>query len=755
MAHRYWIILPVIVVFTFLVVRAGDVCFGTDAVNRRIETYNAGAELLDRGENERAAAYFSRLIQEHPLNIEIVEGLVETYSRRCMLDSVFVFLDTIVTSLTEPEREGFNHYLSSVHYRKARGFESAALAASKACAFFLERKDTLSMAVCMTAAAQSYILARYGQDAVRSVEEAWIHLRTIDGADRLVLETQAVRAEAYNVMDELAAADSLYRETLKQAREKDFKQVQAYCLTGLGRVADKRERSGEAEDFYSRALAEEKTLGSKERMAVLLNNLGQVESKLRNYDTAKTYLEESRECALSCKAGWILGYIYYGLGSIAELKDDRERALQHFQESYESHRGEGNVWGELGARLRVAFNLAMLGEYSEAIDHYEFCRERYEDMGSLYGLSWTLSGLAAANHNLGNFAAAESYYRQAYDVYEKLGNRKQTAWSLNSLGMVYDNQGRYREALIHEHEAMAIYEDLGDVNGIGTVHFSIGSVYFYLGNYTKSMEHYDKAFSIASEIGNKDLKRRVLSGMSAVYSAAGRLDLAGEFYHALLEEARASGDHVSTIWAINNLASFYIEKGRRTIAHDLLNEALSLIGTGEQDYLRARTLYLFGMSDPSAEAAIRFLEQALSLADENGLHELRWKCLTELGERYWMKGDAGRGRHFYDEAILAIESLRHGVGERELQIHMLRAAIKPYECVVPLIIRSEPGDDAVDEAFMYSERARAQVFASLLRGARFRSGRSEPDTLMEEERRLLARLSVVQRSLQEDRKSVV
>lgn len=746
MGNKHRFIFHAAAVLILLAATGSDVSCEAGAAGR-INAYNTGAELLDSGENERAAAYFLQRIDDHPPRIEIAEGLVDAYARRCMLDSVFNILVAASNSLSDSEREAYDRYLESVRHRQAREFNAAAEAALQAAEIYFNRKDTLAVVVCMRTAAQSYVSARNGRQAVRAVEEAEVYLIEFD--ERIALSLKAIRAEAFNVMDDLVAADGLHREVLDRAVENNFRQIGAYCLSGLGRIANKRDRLREAVDFYSRALMEEKALGARERIAALLNNLGQVESTLRSYDKAKAYLEESRETALSCGAGWILGYIYYGLGSIAQQKDNRDEALSYFQKSYESHHNEGNLWGELGARLRVAVNLGVLGEYSEAVEHYEFCRRRYDEMGSLYGLSWTLSGLAAAYHNLGDFSAAENNYQQAYEVYEKLGNRKQAAWSLNALGMVYDNQDRYREALIHEHRAMAIYEELGDLDGIGTVHFSMGSVYFYLGNYSKSIEHYERALSIASETGNIEIKRRVLSGLSAVYAAAGKLDLAGGYYHEYLGEARASGDHAGIIWALNNLASFYIETGEMITAHELLDEALSLISEGGQDYLRARTLYLFGMSDPSATEAIKRLEQALFLADKNGMSELRWKCLTELGERHWMKGDIERGRHYFDEAILEIESIRHRVGARELQMHMLRAAIKPYERIIQLIVMSTSADAAAAEAFVYSERARAQGFSSLLREARFRGGGTRTDAPVAKERRLMARLTVIQRKLQD------
>jgi CHAT domain-containing protein len=295
---------------------------------------------------------------------------------------------------------------------------------------------------------------------------------------------------------------------------------------------------------------------------------------------------------------------------------------------------------------------------------------------------------------------------------------------------------------------MAIYEDLGDRRGIGTVLFSIGAVYYYLGNLSNSMEHFEDAYAIAMEEEDADLLQRTASGMGSVYQAAGRPDLAEKSYSEHLENIRNSGDLSGIIWAINNIASLYIQTGKLNEARPLLQEAMSLLPDTGMDYLRARTMFLIGKTVVSNAAAISHTERALELAEANGIGELVWKYLSELGDYYLLAGDVEEAKRRQERAILAVESIRRGVGSDELRRHMMRPAIRPYDRMVSLIVDSARDEADVQEAYGYVERSKAQIFTTLLREALSRI-EIEVDQSQGAERDLVSQLSQIQSRLQD------
>ncbi|MCK5408520.1 MAG: CHAT domain-containing protein, partial [Candidatus Krumholzibacteria bacterium] len=312
----------------------------------------------------------------------------------------------------------------------------------------------------------------------------------------------------------------------------------------------------------------------------------------------------------------------------------------------------------------------------------------------------------------------------------------------------------------YEHRAMSIYEELGDKRGIGSVHFSIGSVYYYLGNFAKSMEHFEKAYAIATHEEDEGLLENVASGMGSVYFAAGRMDLAETFFLEHLEYSKISGEISAIIWSLNNIASFYVQTGEPEKARAQLDDAMSRFPDHGMDHLKSRSLFLIGKTVDSNREAIDYTRQALELAEASGLKELRWKFLTDLGVYYRAQGDIEEAKRLQEHAINDIEAIRRHVGSDELRRHMLRPAMTPFDRMVSLIVGSSPDGGAVSEAFGYTERSKAQIFASLLREALNRIGNEESVDLGER-RDLISQLSYQQARLQDgtlgddERKSIL
>ncbi len=732
---------------------AGAACAGSagasDPAGKRVDTYVAGAALLDAGENERAARFFEDALAKDGGLVELAEGLVEARSRLCAPNAAIARCAQSIQASQGAGREIFELYLNGERSRLRRDFSAAAAHYRGAFSAAGRAGDTLSAVVCGKALALCLIADQDAPGALEAAQRFDSLAPGLPRPGRLAVSVMSVRAECLNAVDSLDAAERLFRETLSLAKAGEFRQIESGCLAGLGRLDEKRQRNREAISFYGQALILERAMGNREKTATLLNNLGQVEVNAGDPESATGRFAETEEIAKSCGLKWILGYVSYGRGALAEKKGDREEALKLFLQALALHREERNVWGELGVDLRVGYLYGEQGQYALAIRHYERALRVYEEMKSLYGMSWTLAGLAVTYHKLGDFAKAEEYYRRTLDVKRRLGDERGAAWSLNSLGMIADMQGRYRDALSFEHEAMAIYREAGDRAGIAEAHFSIGSVYFYLGNYTEALKHYEEAFAVATETGNGQFLGRVASGMGSVYSAAGRLDLAGDLYRKCLEVARDSKQKTDIVWALNNLASLEIQLGNLAAARAYAGEALAILPAEGQEYLRARALYLMGMALGPVESSIGYLERALVLAEGSGIEELRWKCLSDLGELYRAKGDTAKSYSLQHRAIVSVESLRRLAGSDELRRHFFQPAILPYERIVSVILTRSGRAQDVKEAFSYTERCRAQILASLLREAMDRTGAKGNDRLLEGEREILSRLTFYQARLQD------
>jgi CHAT domain-containing protein len=718
-------------------------------IGKRIELYNAGSALLDAGENDKAARFFESAMKHNPGLVEAAEGLIEARSRLCAPGAAIAFCELALDSLSGPRHEVFKLYLSGARARLERRFKDAAVYFQNALAAAEKEKDSLSGAFSARGRARCFLAISEGASALEAAKQCVGLLRDLPASDRLFAEAVALEAECCGAADRITAADSLYREALSRAREKGYRGIESLCFAGLGRLEDKRRRDKAAEEYYARSLTLEQSMGSKERIAVLHNDLGEVEVRRGAFEPAAEHFEQGEEIARSCNLEWILGYLDYGRGTLAEAKGNEEEALKLFQQSIALHKASGDVWGEIRAHLKLGDLRSALGEYTKAIRQYEYLLKMYEDAKDRNGLSRTLEGIALAHHKLGNFKKAQEYYLRTLDVKRPLGDKKGAAWSLNALGMIADIQGRYRDALSFEREAMMLYEETGDRAGSAEARYGMGSVYYHLGNYREALLHYEAAYAIAQELDIRELLGKAVNGMSSAHSSAGRPDLAESLSERYMRFARSSKDKGEIVRALNSCASIRIKLGKLEAARSSLHEALALLPAQGQDSMRARTLYYLAQAGGSGAVSIERLERALDLAERSGMEELKWRCLTDLGELYLARGDTAKSYSLQHRAIVSIESLRRLAGSDELQRHVPEPARIPYERIVSLILTRAGRPPDVKEAFSYTERCRAQILASLLREAMDRAGTRGDNKLLERERDILSSLTFYQARLQD------
>jgi len=739
------------ILWSALALAAGASGAARDAApdGKRVDAYLAGEALLDAGENERAARFFEEALAERGGLVELADGLVEARSRLCAPNAAIARCGQSVPAAQGARREIFERYLNGERSLLQRDFAAAAADFRSAVSAALRDGDTLSAVVCGRALARCLVAGRDAQGALESAKALEALAPGLPRSGRLAAAVASVRAECLSAADSLDAAGRLYHEALASAKAGKFRQVESACLAGLGRIDDKRRRNAEAISLYGQALVLERAMGNKETAAALLADLGRIETDAGDFDAAEGRFAEAEEIANACGLEWILGYVSDGRGSLAEMKGDREGALKLFQRALALHRERKDARGELETELRLGALRGSMGQYATAAGHYERALELGEETQNSDGMDRTLAALAVTYRKLGDFAKAEECYRRTLDAKRALGDLRGAAWSLNSLGTIAGMQGRYRDALAFEREALATYRQAGDRAGAGEAQLGLGSVYFSLGDFTEALKHDEEAFAVAVETGNGEFLDTVASAMGSVYSAAGRLDLAEDFYRRRLEIARASKRKADVARALDDLASLEMQLGKPAAARAHAGEALAILPAEGEDDIRARALYLRGMAGGPAESSIGDLERAFSLAEGSGVEELKWNCLSDLGELYLAKGDTAKSYSLQHRAIVSVESLRRLAGSDELRRHFFRPAVLPYERIVSVILTRSGRDPDVKEAFSYTERCRAQVFASLVREAMNRTGAKGNDKLLAREREVLSRLTFYQARLRD------
>ncbi len=149
----------------------------------------------------------------------------------------------------------------------------------------------------------------------------------------------------------------LYSEGLEIARAISDRWYAALCLTLLTNVEGITQRMVGLEVTYARfqsAVEEWRAIGDPTFTAVGLSNFSMCAMSLGRYDAARSALEESVKLCVSVGERWELGFVYRGIGLVAQAQGEHRQAQDMFRKSLDT-------FTELGSRHEMARVLAEMG----------------------------------------------------------------------------------------------------------------------------------------------------------------------------------------------------------------------------------------------------------------------------------------------------------------------------------------------------------------------------------------------------------
>jgi CHAT domain-containing protein/tetratricopeptide (TPR) repeat protein len=719
----------------------------------RLAAWLEGMQLLDRGELAAAARLAEDRLRAAPSRLEMAEMLFLAHQAACEGERAAAICGEILGTDDGESASPLARYRAGMALVEDWRQGEALAELRRGAEICAGAGDALSRLFCLRAMCRS-ILLNQDLDLLEPVcAEIASSLGDGPAETRIRDELQITRAHGLNLRNRTDQADSLYAELQPRAEAARQDRILLEVLNARSYIMARRRQFEPALALYRRTLALARSVGDRPREALILSSLGYYTTTVSRFDEARGLLEEALRLAEQCELPDVMAQTYSGLGSLAEMMGEREEAITWLRRAADVHVAIRFAHGELGASQRLAYNLMTQGHYSEAIRYYGRCLEIMDELGNHTIQNWVLAGLALACHKLGDLDQAEQFYGRALAVNREMGDLTSAAWCLNSLAILDLDRADYRRALAFAHEARALYEELGYRQGVGENHVTTAEINFLLGDYERAREHGEEAVAIAEELKNQELLQRASGALATILEATGRFDLAEDLFRRSLAIARRLEDHEAIVWGLGELGSHLLERGRREEARAYLEEASSLLSRVGMFLHRAIVLRARAQCADSPQEARAIAREALACAVDLGRPDLEWRCLADLGEYSLACGDTAVAREHLGRAIEVVESIRRDVGVSELQRHMLRPALRPYELLTDLLLAgaesATPSADAVRAALACSERSRAQILATRLRNALAHvhggSGR-EPSA---EELDLLSSLAHLQSRLQD------
>jgi len=507
---------------------------------------------------------------------------------------------------------------------------------------------------------------------------------------------------------------------------------------------------------FEAALARVREQGDRAREAQLNHDLGIIYlRRLNDYPKAEERFAAALEIArsgqdyrMASKCNRAMGICRSQLGDFAAADERLDRALQIARQI-----GDKELLAE--AHLERANVAWFQASYSDALDEVQACltvavQIRNDSLASCVGHVYSRFGQALAAGREGEFESFKKELRAGVDLSEKIGDPVRFA-VFNVLAGLYVADVAWQSgeprppmvdmklALEHDREEAVSKGDHLRARALNT----LGLIYWTLNDYERALGHLRSALSLAQEIKRRkkvDVREDIAShhnNIGLVYRDQGQYpDAISEF-----EEARKSDEELMSAWgqaySHKNLGMTYRRMGMLNLAKVNLTQSAGLAERIGDTTSRAKALFSLAnvyVDQGELNSARQQYEDALGLSQQAGILEIQWRSRWGLGRLAQQRGDDKEARDQFEQAIRVVEGMRAAVREEEYRNGFVANKLGLYEDMVLLLL----GQGEKEEAFHYTERARARSFIDLL-GTKLSSVvRPEPITAEQVSRILLA-----------------
>ena len=184
-------------------------------------------------------------------------------------------------------------------------------------------------------------------------------------------------------------------------------------------------------------------------------------------------------------------------------------------------------------------------------------------------------------------------------------------------------------------QALAIFEELDDLAGQSRALYTLCWAHWFADNFVEAVELGRRAQKLAQEIGDRALEADILNNLGLVYKRSGNYDLAYTVYNESLTLYRALGDQLRVSKVLTNIALAYALQGEYDLALASVNESLRL--DINDPIINGYTFLALGQVYAGTKQfaeALRYLQQALQIANKRDLEQLSQTALYTMGQIY-------------------------------------------------------------------------------------------------------------------------
>jgi tetratricopeptide (TPR) repeat protein len=315
----------------------------------------------------------------------------------------------------------------------------------------------------------------------------------------------------------------------------DIKYDLAYCYLHLNEL-DK------ANDLFDECLEIAITGKDSIRMITIMNQLGTVTFKQKNYPIAIHYWKKAYD--LASKAAdvdpYLVGEIANGIGIVHSQFGEWEQAKEYFAEAVRLFKGSHNISQIADVYVELAKTYRNIGDFERAMNYSQSASALYQGLQSLRTVIDSDAHYGVVLGETGSALEGIEKLETCMVLYENTGFPDRAGYVHSALARALFQAGEYEKATVHCEEALN--SNTGDDSEKATIYRILATIDLQKEKYDSALEWIEKAASIAEKTGSAADQVKVYSVYGDIYKKQGMyreaMECLEKMNNAMLENLR-------------------------------------------------------------------------------------------------------------------------------------------------------------------------------------------------------------------------
>ena len=455
-------------------------------------------------------------------------------------------------------------------------------------------------------------------------------------------------------------------------------------------------------------------------VVALVGSIRSLEAK-GNFELALGAVKLAKELAESIHDQINVGLVLLEFGFIQQVKGKYDDAIDLYKQVMAIADASGNQWLAATAIGSTGLAFRRQGRLLEALEYELRCLPMFEALGDKEKVSYRLSDVGMTYLRLGDYELASKYLQQSLTLFEQRDDQSGIGFVTQNLGILSFLRNDNARALQYNLRAIALDKEMGNRHAMSSLLGNIGNLYQIQNDYAQAMNYYRQSLVLSREMGDQLLEGATLQNIGGVYNRRHDWDNALDSFRksqAIFERAGIKDGDADCFAAIGEI---FEQRHQFSEAREQFLKSLALNQeSGKQERI-AESLGELAENDNAQRKPAEALEsssRACAIAAQMNDRGNIVSCRTVMGESYRLLHQPEKAREAFDEAILAVESIRQDVagGYQQQQTFLEAGNAKPYQDAVELLVEEKK----LSDAFSYMERAKARALLNVLSSRRER-----------------------------------